>query len=184
MKKYTKIVQYPDPVLKKVSSEVKTIDNDIKNLLKDLRKLARLHSKDGITLVGLSGPQVGVNTRVFVYYDLQKRDYIDVINPVIIYESKEKTGEWEGCASIGVGPASLFGPVKRPRSVQIRYLNPEGEEVIVPATNYQSHILLHEVDHLDGILFLDRVEDPGMIMTARDMDEYARTHNGEHPEII
>jgi peptide deformylase len=54
---------------------------------------------------------------------------------------------------------------------------------MISVTNYQSHVLLHEVDHLDGILFLDRVEDPGMILTAVELDEYARKHGGKYPKL-
>lgn len=185
MKKFEQIVQYDDPklgsVLREKTKEIKKIDNDVLNLLRDLKKLAKENSKDGITLVGLSAPQVGWSVAAFVYFDIQTRSYIDVINPKLVFESKETTGEWEGCASIGTGQTSLFGKVRRPRSIQVKFLSPEGEEKIINVSNFQSHILQHELDHLNGILFLDRVNKED-IYTAKDLDAYAKKHNGKYPE--
>lgn len=186
-KHYEKIIQYNDEKLGKLLREktkpVKTVDMEIQGLLRDLEVLARKNSKDGITLVGLSAPQVGVGLSVFVFYDLKTEGYLHVINPRIIYVSKEESSEWEGCASIGTGQKSLFAPVKRSRSSQIQYQTPEGTEDIISATNYQSHILLHEMDHLDGILFLDRVSDPKMIYTAAELDEFAKRNSGRYPKL-
>ncbi len=182
-KHFETILQYPDPRLKEKSKEVKTIDNDIINLMSDLKMLAKKNSKDGITLVGLSAPQVGLNVKAFVYYDFIKDYYVEVINPKLLYSSKETTPEWEGCASVGAGPSSLFAPINRSKSCQIRFIDIEGNEQVVAVTNYQSHVLLHEIDHLDGILFLDRVEDPKMILTASELDEYARRHGGKYPKL-
>jgi peptide deformylase len=182
-KHYDKILQNPNPILRVKTKDIKTIDNDVLNLLRDLKKLAKLNSKDGITLVGLSGPQVGASLSVFVYFDLKQHKYIDVINPRIIYQSKEVTGEWEGCASIGTGPSSLFGPVKRPRQCQIQFTTVDGKDAIISGSNYQSHILLHEMDHLDGVLFLDRLTDPTLIMTAKELDDFAAKNSGQYPKI-
>jgi peptide deformylase len=181
--RFEKILQYPDPRLKEKSKDVKAIDSDILSLIKDLKRLAKENSKDGITLVGLSAPQVGFNVRAFVYYDFQIDQYIEAVNPVVIYQSKDMTAEWEGCASVGSGQTSLFAPVKRAKTCQIRFTDVHGKEKMISVTNYQSHVLLHEVDHLDGILFLDRVEDPGMILTAVELDEYARKHGGKYPKL-
>lgn len=186
-KTFSEIVQYNDrkkgKVLREVSKEVKRIDNDVKNVIADLITLAKANSKDGITLVGLSAPQVGWAVSVFVYYDLNKKQYIEVINPKVTYSSKEMNAEWEGCASIGIGATSLFAPVKRSRSCQIRFLDMNGKEQFISVSNYQSHILQHEIDHLNGILFLDKVSDPRMIYTAKELDEYAKKHDGDYPPI-
>lgn len=182
-KRFETILQYPDPRLKEKSKDVKNIDNDIRNLFTDLKKLAIKNSTDGITLVGLSAPQVGLNVNAFVYFDFQLEKYIEVVNPVVLYQSKELTAEWEGCASVGSGATSLFAPVKRPKSCQIRFTDLQGEERMISVTNYQSHVLLHEIDHLNGVLFLDRVEDPNMILTAVELDEYAKKHSGKYPKI-
>lgn len=181
--KFREILQYPNKILTQKSKDVKTIDNDIKKLLKDLEILARKNSKDGITLVGLSAPQVGLNVKAFVYYDIKEKKYIPVINPRLIYTSKELSTEWEGCASVGIGSKSLFGPVARSKSCQIEFLDLEGNVQLVSVSNYMSHVILHELDHLDGIIFLDRVRDPKMIMSAEELDNYAKRHGGKYPEI-
>jgi peptide deformylase len=187
MKRFEKILQYNDPklgrVLREKAKDIKEVDNEIKSLFEDLKTLASKNSKDGIVLVGLSAPQVGYSVSAFVFFDLKQEKYIEVINPRLIYTSKETTVEWEGCASIGTGKKSLFGPVKRPRMSQIQYTNLAGEEKVLSVSNFQSHILLHEMDHLDGILFLDKVEDPMLILTASELDEYARKNNGDYPKL-
>lgn len=183
VKSFDKILQYPDPKLLEKSVDLNSIDNDVKSLFKDLERLAKKGSKQGVTLVGLSAPQIGWNVRAFIFYDFKKNKYIEVINPKLLYSSKELSAEWEGCASVGTGSKSLFAPIRRSKSSQVEYLNLKGETEVLSATNYLSHILLHELDHLEGIIFLDRVEDPQMILTARELDEYAAKHGGNYPKI-
>jgi peptide deformylase len=186
-KRFTTIVQYNDkklgPILRQKTKDVVKVDAEVKRLFEDLTKLAKENSKDGITLVGLSAPQVGWGIAAFVFYDLNTKKYIEVVNPKVLYSSKETNVEWEGCASIGTGATSLFGPVKRSRACQIQFTNIDGKDEVISVSNYQSHILQHEVDHLNGILFLDRVNDPKMIFTARELDDYAKRNNGKYPEI-
>jgi peptide deformylase len=182
-KNFKEILQYPDKRLLEKSTDIKNVDNDVRNLFRDLEVLAKANSKAGITLVGLSGPQLGWNVRAFIYYDFNKKKYIPVVNPKLVYSSKELTTEWEGCASVGSGQKSLFGPVARSKSCQIEFTDLEGESQIVSVSNYMSHIILHEVDHLDGIIFLDRVNDPNLILTASELDDYAKKHNGKYPKV-
>jgi peptide deformylase len=182
IKHYDTILQYPDPRLREKTKEVKSIDNEIVSLCKDLKKLAKENSKDGITLVGLAAPQLGAEKSVFIFLDLQTNEYVEAINPKVIYESKELSSEWEGCASVGKGPTGLFAPVPRSRMTQVKFLTISGEEKIISAKDFQSHIVLHEVDHLNGIIFLDRVTDPTMILTSKELDEYARKHGGKFPK--
>jgi len=181
--RFHEILQYPNKKLTTKSIDVKVIDNDLKNLFRDLENLAKKNSKEGITLVGLSAPQLGLNVKAFIYYDLNKKKYIQVINPKLVYSSKELSTEWEGCASVGVGAKSLFGPVTRSKTCQIEFLDLDGRDQIVSVSNYMSHIILHEIDHLDGIIFLDRVKDPKMIMNAKELDAYAEKHGGKYPKV-
>lgn len=182
-KRFTEILQYPDKRLTEKSRAVKKIDNDILHLFEDLEKLAKQNSKEGITLVGLSAPQLGLNVNAFVIYDFKKKKYIRIVNPKVVYTSKELSAEWEGCASVGTGQKSLFGPVRRAKNSQVHFTNIDGVDEILNLKDYMSHILLHEMDHLDGIIFLDRVEDPTMIMTAAELDDYAEKHGGNYPKI-
>jgi peptide deformylase len=182
-KNFDKILQYPHKALRAQSAQIKKIDSEIISLFKDLKKLAKANSKDGITMVGLSAPQLGANLNAFIIYDFKKGKYIEIINPKTIYTSKETSNEWEGCASVGVGAKSLFAPVRRSKKVQFSYLNLDGEEELMNLSYYMSHIYLHEIDHLNGIIFLDRVEDPKMILTAKELDLYAEKNNGKYPKI-
>ena len=76
-KSFDKILQYPDPILRAKSVDVKIVNNDIINLFQDLERLAKKNSKEGVTLVGLSAPQVGLNVNAFVFYDFKKKKYVE-----------------------------------------------------------------------------------------------------------
>ncbi len=182
-KRFKEILQYPDKRLLEKSKPVKKIDNDVLNLFEDLETLTKKFSKNGIILVGLSSPQLGWNINAFIVYDYNAKNYIKMVNPKLIYSSKETTSEWEGCASVGSGQKSLFGPVRRSKNCQLQFTNLNGEDEIYNASGYLSHIALHEIDHLEGLLFLDRVDDPTMIMTAAELDRYAAIHGGNYPKI-
>jgi peptide deformylase len=182
-KRFSEILQYPDQRLITKSVDLKTIDNDVKNLFKDLEILVKKNSKNGIILVGLAAPQLGWNVRAFIYYDTNKKKYIPVVNPKLVYSSSEISTEWEGCASVGTGPKSLFGPVPRSKTCQVEFTDLEGNSQMVSLSNNMSHIMLHEIDHLDGIIFLDRIKDPTMILTARELDNYAEKHGGKYPRV-
>lgn len=182
-KRFTEILQYPDKRLKEKSKPIKKVDNDVIHLFEDLEKLAKANSKEGITLVGLSAPQLGWNVDAFIIFDFKLKKYIRLVNPKVIYTSKELSAEWEGCASVGTGQKSLFGPVKRSKNSQVEFTNLDGETELYNAKDYMSHILLHEMDHLEGVIFLDRVDDPTMILTAAELDAYAEKHGGNYPKI-
>lgn len=180
---YKKILQHPNPILRKKSVEVKKNFDNLYGLIEDLKNTAKKHSKNDIILVGLSAPQIGLNLRVFVFYDQRLNKYIEVINPKIISLSTETSLEWEGCASIGVGKNGLVGPVKRSRYCEIEFFDANWQRKMLSASNILSHILLHEIDHLDGILFLDRVVNEKYLMTFRELDQYMKKNNGKFPKI-
>ncbi|MCX8034925.1 MAG: peptide deformylase [Candidatus Dojkabacteria bacterium] len=181
-KKFNKILQYPDPKLKLVSKEITSIDADVIRLLDDLERLCRKTSKD-VLIVGLSAVQVGWNVRVFVAFDLNKDRFIRVINPKVVELDEKQSTIWEGCASVGTGENSLFGPVKRPMRVVLEFLDDNGKPNKKEFKNEMSHIILHEMDHLDGIIFLERVEDHSKIITAKELDRYMALHDGQMPPV-
>ena len=134
-----------DPILRKVSREVTEINERIKILLEDM--IDTMYKDEG---VGLAAPQVGVLRRVVVI-DIGE-GVIKLINPEII----EKEGEnidVEGCLSV----PGRAGTVKRPERVKVKYLNELGEEKIIEGTGLLAKALCHEVDHLNGILFIDKM---------------------------
>jgi peptide deformylase len=138
---------YGDPVLKQVAREVDQFDASLARLVDDM--VETMYDSEG---AGLAAPQVGVQKRLFVY------DVGDgpeaVVNPVIV----ETDGEWhyaEGCLSI---PGLRLGIV-RPDRVHLRGLDLDGREVDIEADEFLGRVFQHEVDHLDGVLMVERLDD-------------------------
>lgn len=126
-------------------------------------------------LVGLAAPQLGHNLRIFVMElrpsektlrDAQSPLYV-CINPEIVESSRELVHEWEGCGSIAHG--TLFGRTVRNRQVVLQYQDLEGEWQEEPFGGLLARVAQHELDHLDGILFFQRMEDPTDLY---DIEEY------------
>lgn len=134
-----------DPILRKTSKKVTEINERIKILLEDM--VETMYEYEG---VGLAAPQVGVLRRVVVI-DIGEGP-IKLINPKII----EKEGEVidaEGCLSI----PNRVGTVKRPEKVKVEYLDENGEKKVIEGTGLLAKALCHEIDHLDGVLFIDKM---------------------------
>lgn len=134
-----------DPILRKTSKEVKNFDKKLHILLDDMHDT--LASYDG---VGLAGPQVGILKRVFIVdFDGER---IEAINPQIIDESGEQTDN-EGCLSI----PDRWYEVTRPEKVTLKAFDRNGNEFTKTAEGLIARAFCHENDHLDGILFIDKV---------------------------
>ncbi len=134
-----------DPILRKVSREVTEINDRIKTLLEDM--VETMYEYDG---VGLAAPQVGILRRVVVI-DVGEGP-IKMINPEIIEQEGESV-DIEGCLSI----PNRSGTVKRPEKVKVRYLDENGVEKTLEGTGLLARAICHEVDHLNGILFVDKM---------------------------
>lgn len=134
-----------DPILRKVSREVTEINERIKTLLEDM--VETMYEYDG---VGLAAPQVGVLRRVIVI-DVGEGP-IKMINPEII-EEEGGSIDIEGCLSI----PNRSGTVKRPEKLKVKYLDEKGEEKILEGTGLLARALCHEIDHLNGVLFIDKM---------------------------
>ncbi len=133
-----------DEILRKTSKKVEVIDDRIITLLEDMKET--MYGADG---VGLAAPQVGVLRRVVVV-DVGE-GLIELINPVIVFESGKCIAE-EGCLSIpGIDRA-----VERPKKVIVRAMNRNGETFEVTGSDLLARAFCHEVDHLNGILFIDK----------------------------
>lgn len=172
------IVKIGDAALRKVSKPLAEADlssASTKKLLKDL-SLSLSSRDDGI---GLSAPQLGVNKRVFVVagrtFDKdwlagkakpEGKVYEDeyFINPIVIKKSKKLSTAEEGCLSI----PGVYGLVKRPANVTIEYRDKSGERKTKGASGLVARIFQHEIDHLDGILFIDKATH---IKEAKNTDE-------------
>ncbi|HHZ02848.1 MAG TPA: peptide deformylase [Tissierellia bacterium] len=137
-----------DEILRKKSREVPVVDNKIRTLLDDM--VETMYANDG---VGLAAPQVGILRRVVVI-DVGDGNVYKMVNPKIIKTGGKQTDQ-EGCLSV----PEKIGMVSRPMNVRVEYLNENGEKVELNAEGLLARCICHEIDHLDGILFIDRVEE-------------------------
>lgn len=155
MAKVLKIITHPNPILRKKSAEIslsKIKDPEIQKLLLDMEKTMIV--KDG---AGLAAPQIGKNIRLIVVAHNGKNLFL--INPKITRRSwAQEIGE-EGCLSV-LGPQGeiIYGPVKRHKKVSCLYFDSQGQKQKLQAENLLARVIQHETDHLDGILFIDRLE--------------------------
>ena len=140
------IVKEGDPILRGKCREVTEITPRITRLLDDMADT--LHKADGC---GLAAPQVGVKRRICIV-EVEEGDIIEMINPVIIEESGYQN-ELEGCLSI----PGKWGYTDRPMNVTVKALDRNGKEFTVSGDDLKARALCHEIDHLDGILFTDKV---------------------------
>lgn len=151
------IVDVKNPTLRQKSKPVASVDKKIKVLVRDL--IDTLEVQKDPEGVGLAASQIGKNLRVFVMKPKNKS--IVIINPQVISRSKEKNmprsdeGKkiMEGCLSL----PHYYGPLKRAKTIKVKYLNENGEEKIEEFKGLTAQIMQHEIDHLDGILFVDRL---------------------------
>ena len=139
-----KIVEIGEPVLRQKCREVTVINKKIKKLLDRMKEA--MYKANG---VGLAAPQVGVSKRIVVV-DVGEGVW-ELINPEIILQEGEELGI-EGCLSI----PGVAGEVSRAARVRVRALNRQGQQQVVTAEGLGARALQHEIDHLDGILFIDK----------------------------
>lgn len=134
---------YGDPVLRQKAVPIEKIDRRVKRLAKYMEE-----AMDKANGIGLAGPQVGVSERIII---VKVKSPIIVVNPIIVYMEGEELGE-EGCLSI----PNVVGDVSRATRVVVRGLDLNNREIEIEANNLSARAFQHEIDHLDGILFIDR----------------------------
>lgn len=135
-----------DPILRKISKPIENINNGLKILLNDMAETLKLSGGIGIAAV-----QVGVLKRVIIAVDNNENN-VAIINPEIIEKSGEQESH-EGCLSV----RNIHGVVIRPAFVKVKGLDINGNEIIVIGEKRMANVLSHEIDHLDGILFTDKM---------------------------
>ena len=143
------IRQYPDPSLRIRANEVDEVDDAVADLVERMTRLM-LEARG----VGLAAPQIGVLRRVLVYQTGEDEPLVALVNPRLVSSSEEAETADEGCLSLGA--ASVVVPVSRPLSVTVEATTPAGEPVTVDAEGLEARVIQHELDHLDGVLILDR----------------------------
>ena len=144
-----KIVIEPDPILRKKSEILEKVDDELRGLLDDM--LETMYSAPGI---GLAAVQVGILKRAIVIdisKDKEKKNPFFLINPEIISKSKNTSTYEEGCLSL----PGYFAEIERPAECQVKYIDYFGKKKEIKATGLLSTCIQHEVDHLNGVLFID-----------------------------
>jgi peptide deformylase len=160
----------PDPILRKKTHRVSGIDKSIKKLVADMRET--LHADDG--RVGLAAPQIGISLRITVI-GLPDEEDIILINGEIVRRKGERVIS-EGCLSI----PGYTGQVKRAESVTAKGLDINGKEIRIKADGLLSQALEHELDHLDGVLYIDKLENKDSFRKIQPED--LETDSSETPE--
>jgi len=144
------IRQYPDPVLRMQAREVESFDDELAQLVE--RMTALMRNADG---AGLAATQVGVLRRLFVMRAGVNGDTRTLVNPELISRSDEVEVDDEGCLSL----QGILVPVERSVMVKVKAKDPQGADVTLELTGFEARACQHELDHLDGVLMIDRTTD-------------------------
>ncbi|HEU6445899.1 MAG TPA: peptide deformylase [Gaiellaceae bacterium] len=144
------IRQYPDPVLRMQAREVETFDADLRRLAERMTNLMR--DANG---VGLAATQVGIIRRLFIFQPDPEAEPVAVVNPLLVESSEETVVDDEGCLSL----VGVQMPVERAVSVKLAGRDLEGGDLSLDLADHQARVVQHELDHLDGVLILDRTTD-------------------------
>ena len=145
------ILTAPDPRLKAVSTDVETVDSAIRTLIDDM--IDSMYAADGI---GLAAVQIGVAKRVLVIDVDQKegkKNAIAYINPKLVWVSEEMAVFEEGCLSV----PGIYDDVERPARIKCEYLDRDGNKQLLEADGLLATCMQHEMDHLNGVLFIDHL---------------------------
>jgi len=175
------IVVYDDPTLRKKSRRVKNVSDDVQRLIDDM--VETMHEANGI---GLAAIQVGVPQRVIIVQlpeadedepDPNAGRLFAVINPQLARRSRETEEGIEGCLSI----PGLVGEVERCCAVTVKGLDRRGKRVRVKAQDLLARVFQHEIDHCDGVLFIDHIDDPEKLYPVTAGEEEAAEAAQEMP---
>jgi len=162
------LIILPDPILRQVSKPIETVDGEVRKLAADM--LETMYDAPGI---GLAAIQIGVPRRMLVL-DVSKegddKTPLVFINPEIVSSSDERSVYEEGCLSI----PDYYAEVERPAKIKVRHLDAEGREQVTEADGLLATCLQHEIDHLNGILFIDHISKLKREMVIRKFTKAAK----------
>lgn len=156
-----KIITTPDPRLRAKSAKVRQITPEIKQIIADMTEASLdWEKKHPYELsAAMAAPQLGINQRIIIVRDdLDNKDintFTALINPEIIRTEGKTVKDYEGCLSV----PEIYGMVARPDKVKVKAILEDGTEVRLKAAGYLARTLQHEIDHLNGILFIDHIRD-------------------------
>ena len=155
-----KIITTPDPRLREKSERVRVIDEEILGVIEQMRKLSLDWEKEHPyeLSAAMAAPQMGVNKRIIIIRDdmedKKNASFTALINPEVIRTDGKIKADYEGCLSV----PSIYGVVPRATKVKVKAKLEDGTEVRIKATDELARTLLHEIDHLNGILFIDHIK--------------------------
>ena len=155
-----KLEKYGSPILREKALPVEKVDEKIKELVQNM--IETMYAESG---VGLAAPQVGVSKRIVVL-DTEEQGAIVLINPVIIKKEGELKEEEEGCLSV----PEVYSPVKRFSKVTVEAMDLEEKKFQTTQEGLLSIALQHEIDHLNGYLFIDRLSPARRLMLKKDLE--------------
>lgn len=168
------VTQVGNPIIRKISKKVTSTKSPlVKKIIKDLTESMR-HAN----LVGMAAPQIGHNWRIFVTEirktTLRKTKELDklrvFINPKIINLSKNKISGYEGCGSVAC--AGIFGKVLRPSQITISAIDENNKKFEYTAKGLLARVIQHEIDHLNGVVFMDKIIDTKSLMSKNEYIKY------------
>jgi peptide deformylase len=154
--------QYPDPVLRIAADPVAEVDGDVKRLVERMSEVMRqAHG------VGLAAPQLGILRRILVYRVSSDGEIHVLINPELRDRSEETESDTEGCLSLLGGDLQV--PVERHVRIAVDAVDVDGNEVQIDAEGLEARVIQHEIDHLDGVLIVDRAGKDDRKTALRDL---------------
>lgn len=155
-----KIITTPDIRLRKISKKVSQITEETKKIADDMIKASLEWEKDHPheLSTALAAPQIGINQRLIIVRDnledKTNQNFTALINPEVIKSDTKTNKDYEGCLSVPY----IYGLVERPNKARIKAKLLDGTEVRIRAEGFLARIILHEIDHLDGVLFVDHIK--------------------------
>lgn len=162
------LIILPDPILREVSKPIETIDSEVKKLADDM--LETMYDAPGI---GLAAIQIGVARRMLVLdvsKDGEDKTPLVFINPEVVSSSDARSVYEEGCLSI----PDYYAEVERPAIITVRHLDRDGKEQVTEADGLLATCLQHEIDHLNGVLFIDHISKLKREMVIRKFTKAAK----------
>ncbi len=155
------IIATPDPRLRQKSEKIHQIDDEVKKIIREMTdsSLAWEAEHEFELSAAMAAPQLGYNKRIIIVRedmgDKNNNKFVALINPEVIKTEGKIIEDYEGCLSV----PTIYGKVPRPYKARIKAITEEGEDVRLKVTGFLARTILHEIDHLDGILFIDHIKD-------------------------
>jgi len=171
------ICRMGNPILRKKAEKLGKsflLSDDFSQLVSDMKD-----SMDHYRGIGIAAPQIGIDLQVAIIELMGVNRYGEEINfpltvfvnPEVTYLTDDLQGFWEGCLSV----PGLRGFVERPKKIRVNYMNEKGEEKEIVAEGFLATVLQHELDHLSGILYIDRVKDPKLLSYQEEFEQFINT---------